>query len=109
MRKFLLVGISTFALGAAVALGATAYADQQFRQPTADTYKSLELFGDVLTDVRQQYVVPVDDKKLIQSAIDGMLTSLDPALRLSRSHRVRRDARPDPRRLRRARHSDRFG
>lgn len=78
MRKFLLVGISTFALGAAVALGATAYADQQFRQPTAETYKSLELFGDVLTDVRQQYVVPVDDKKLIQSAIDGMLTSLDP-------------------------------
>jgi carboxyl-terminal processing protease len=73
MRKFLLIGISTFALGAA----AMAYADQQSR-PKAETYKMLELFGDVLATVEDQYVVPVDDKKLIQAAIDGMLTSLDP-------------------------------
>ena len=75
MRKFLLIGISTFALGAA----AMAYADQQGRSaPSAETYKMLELFGDVLTAVDQQYVVPVDNKKLVQAAIDGMLTSLDP-------------------------------
>ena len=74
MRKILLVGISTFALGA----GAMAYANQQTKAPKADTYKMLELFGDVLSVVEQQYVVPVDDKKLIQAAIDGMLTSLDP-------------------------------
>jgi carboxyl-terminal processing protease len=74
MRKLLLVGISTFALGA----GAMAYANQQVRAPKAETYKMLELFGDVLATVEQQYVVPVDDKKLIQAAIDGMLTSLDP-------------------------------
>jgi carboxyl-terminal processing protease len=74
MRKFLLIGISTFALGAA----AMAYADQQVRPPSAETYKMLELFGDVLTAVDQQYVVPVDNKKLVQAAIDGMLTSLDP-------------------------------
>ena len=74
MRKILLVGISTFALGA----GAMAYANQQTKAPKADTFKMLELFGDVLSVVEQQYVVPVDDKKLIQAAIDGMLTSLDP-------------------------------
>ena len=74
MRKILLIGISTFALGA----GAMAYADQQGRPPRADTYKMLELFGDVLTTVDQQYVVPVDNKKLIQASLDGMLTSLDP-------------------------------
>ena len=74
MRKILLIGISTFALGAA----AMAYADQQGRPAKADTYKMLELFGDVLTTVDQQYVVPVDNKKLIQAALDGMLTSLDP-------------------------------
>jgi carboxyl-terminal processing protease len=74
MRKFLLIGISTFALGAA----AMAYADQQGKPAKADTYKMLELFGDVLSTVDQQYVVPVDNKKLIQSALDGMLTSLDP-------------------------------
>jgi len=37
-----------------------------------------ELFGDVLSLVETQYVTPVDDKKLIQAAIDGMVTSLDP-------------------------------
>jgi carboxyl-terminal processing protease len=77
MRKIFLIGISTvsaFALGAA----ALAYADQQAHPSKADTYKMLELFGDVLTTVDQQYVVPVDNKKLIQAAIDGMLTSLDP-------------------------------
>src|SRR4051812_5385673 len=74
MRKILLVGISTFALGA----GAMAFASQQTKSPKAETYKMLELFGDVLATVEQQYVVPVDDKKLIQAAIDGMLTSLDP-------------------------------
>ena len=74
MRKLLLIGISTFALGAA----AMASADQLTRTKGQDTYKMLELFGDVLVKVKQQYVVPVDDKKLIQAAIDGMLTSLDP-------------------------------
>jgi carboxyl-terminal processing protease len=38
----------------------------------------LGLFGDVLNTVENQYVTEVDDTKLIQSAIDGMLTSLDP-------------------------------
>jgi carboxyl-terminal processing protease len=74
MRKLLLIGISTFALGAASAL---AYADAQ-SSSKAETYKMLELFGDVLTTVKRDYVVPVSDKKLIQAAIDGMLTSLDP-------------------------------
>jgi len=74
MRKFLLIGISTFALGAA----AMAYADQASKRPDPETYKMLELFGDVLATVEDQYVVPVDNKKLIQAAIDGMLTSLDP-------------------------------
>ena len=81
MRKLILVGVSTFALGAA----AMAFAQQgtgdgaaAAAQPRADTYKMLELFGDVLTTVKKQYVAPTDDKKLIQAAIDGMLTSLDP-------------------------------
>ena len=77
MRKALLIGISTFALGAASAVGVSAFADAQSGSK-AETYKMLELFGDVLTTVKRDYVVPVSDKKLIQAAIDGMLTSLDP-------------------------------
>jgi carboxyl-terminal processing protease len=44
----------------------------------ADTYKQLNLFGDVFDRVRSDYVEQPDDEKLIESAINGMLTSLDP-------------------------------
>lgn len=43
-----------------------------------NTYRQLNLFGDVFERVRAQYVEPVEDKKLIENAINGMLTSLDP-------------------------------
>ncbi|WP_411289265.1 S41 family peptidase [Phenylobacterium sp.] len=85
MKKYLLIGASAFVLGA----GSMAYVSQQAiasAQPRAKTYRMLGLFGDVLlglfgdvlNTVEQQYVTDVDDTKLIQSAIDGMLTSLDP-------------------------------
>ena len=41
-------------------------------------YEQLDLFGDIFERVRAQYVEPVDEKKLIEAAINGMLTSLDP-------------------------------
>jgi carboxyl-terminal processing protease len=77
MKKYLLIGVSAFVLGA----GSMAYVSQQATaaaQPRAKTYKMLGLFGDVLDTVEHQYVTEVDDTKLIQAAIDGMLTSLDP-------------------------------
>ena len=45
---------------------------------TAGTYKELNLFGDVFELVRDDYVDHVSDDKLIEGAINGMLTSLDP-------------------------------
>lgn len=44
----------------------------------SDTYRQLNLFGDVFERVRSDYVETPDDAKLIESAINGMLTSLDP-------------------------------
>ncbi|WP_346900527.1 S41 family peptidase [uncultured Roseibium sp.] len=44
----------------------------------SDTYRQLNLFGDVFERVRSDYVEVPDDAKLIESAINGMLTSLDP-------------------------------
>jgi carboxyl-terminal processing protease len=38
----------------------------------------LELFGDVVQAVEENYVSEVESRKLIESALDGMLTSLDP-------------------------------
>jgi carboxyl-terminal processing protease len=43
-----------------------------------DTYRQLKLFGDVFERVRSDYVDRPDDSKLIRSAINGMLTGLDP-------------------------------
>jgi len=44
----------------------------------SETYRQLKLFGDVFERVRADYVEEVTDKELIESAIQGMLTSLDP-------------------------------
>ena len=77
MRNYVLIGVSAFALG----VGSMAYLGQTARatpEPRSETYHMLELFGDVLDTVDREYVTPVDDKKLIQSALNGMLTSLDP-------------------------------
>jgi carboxyl-terminal processing protease len=45
---------------------------------SADTYRQLSLFGDVFEKVRTDYVERPDEAKLIESAINGMLTGLDP-------------------------------
>ncbi|MFL6937332.1 MAG: S41 family peptidase [Xanthobacteraceae bacterium] len=44
----------------------------------ADTYRQLNLFGDVFERVRSDYVERPDDGKLVESAINGMLQGLDP-------------------------------
>jgi carboxyl-terminal processing protease len=56
----------------AVLMGSTA------RAATSDTYRQLNLFGDVFERVRSDYVEKPDDSKLIESAISGMLSGLDP-------------------------------
>jgi carboxyl-terminal processing protease len=48
------------------------------RAAASDTYRKLSLFGDVFERVRTNYVERVDDSKLIESAINGMLAGLDP-------------------------------
>ncbi len=44
----------------------------------SDTYRQLNLFGDVFERVRSDYVEKPDDAKLVEAAINGMLSSLDP-------------------------------
>jgi len=44
----------------------------------AETYRLLQLFGDVFARVRAEYVEPVQDRDLVENAINGMLTGLDP-------------------------------
>ena len=46
--------------------------------PNSEIYRQLDLFGDVLERVRADYVEKPDDSMLIESAINGMLSALDP-------------------------------
>src|SRR5882724_9597617 len=67
----------------AVPVGMTAWS-QDKADPKAgggdksELYQQLNLFGDVLERVRRDYVEPVEEKTLIENAINGMLSSLDP-------------------------------
>src|SRR5437016_4305199 len=56
----------------AVLIGSSAHS------AASDTYRQLNLFGDVFERVRSDYVEKLDDRKLVESAISGMLTGLDP-------------------------------
>jgi carboxyl-terminal processing protease len=48
------------------------------RAAASDTYRQLNLFGDVFERVRSDYVEKPDDSQLVESAINGMLAGLDP-------------------------------
>jgi carboxyl-terminal processing protease len=76
--SFLLAGV---AIGAIATVGLT----QSHLLPAgianaapADTYRELNLFGDVFERIRADYVETPDDNQLIESAINGMLSGLDP-------------------------------
>lgn len=76
IRKFTIL-----ALG--IVLGATATSlvkthSIQAAAAGADTYRQISIFGSVFERIRAEYVTPPDEKKLIRSAIGGMLSSLDP-------------------------------
>ncbi len=65
------------ALGAALAaFGGAAGAEDA--DGNTGTYRQLELFGNVFERVRAKYVEEVTDRELMEAAINGMLTSLDP-------------------------------
>jgi carboxyl-terminal processing protease len=81
MRKTSLILLGA-AAGAALTLMTTqpriVFGGSSAKAAAADTYRQLSLFSDVFERVRSDYVEKPDDSKLIESAINGMLTGLDP-------------------------------
>ncbi|MBR9650019.1 S41 family peptidase [Thalassovita aquimarina] len=78
MKKFVMA-----ALGGTLAgfIATTQVAGPLLAQEAAkqtNVYEQLDLFGDIFERIRAQYVEEVDEEKLIEAAINGMLTSLDP-------------------------------
>src|SRR6202048_4964449 len=81
MRKTSVILLSA-ATGAALTLFVTqpraVLMGSSARAATSDTYRQLNLFGDVFERVRSDYVEKPDDSQLVESAINGMLAGLDP-------------------------------
>ena len=81
MRKTPLILLSALAGAAVTLLIVQPHAlpiGSSAKAAASDTYRQLNLFGDVFERVRADYVDKPDDTKLIESAINGMLTGLDP-------------------------------
>ncbi|HBK90762.1 MAG TPA: hypothetical protein DDZ68_03720, partial [Parvularcula sp.] len=82
-RKLFASAASTGALAAAALGGAlvtAAVLSAGFARSTisADTFRQLDLFGEVFEQVYENYVEKPEDAKLVKGAIDGMLSELDP-------------------------------
>jgi carboxyl-terminal processing protease len=75
MRTFALISVGAFA-GVAVSLGISAYAFRDSRG--AIPLEEIRQLTDVFGAIKNHYVEPVEDRKLIEEAISGMLTGLDP-------------------------------
>ena len=75
MRNIGLIAVGAFA-GVAISLGISAYAFRDSRGPIP--LDDIRQFTDVFGVIKSNYVEPIDDKKLMQEAISGMLAGLDP-------------------------------
>jgi carboxyl-terminal processing protease len=77
--------VSYLALGVALGASAAVFAPQVLSSvapnafaAAADTYRQLNLFGDVFEKIRTDYVEKPDEAKMVEGAINGMLSALDP-------------------------------
>ncbi|MEM9845913.1 MAG: S41 family peptidase [Pseudomonadota bacterium] len=78
MKKFLLAAAIGTLTGAVVTTQVAAPLLAQESEQSSSVYEQLDLFGDIFERIRSQYVEEVDEGDLIEAAINGMLTSLDP-------------------------------
>jgi len=78
MSRLILAAGFGLSLGVMTALQFAAPVLAQSSNERSSVYEQLDLFGDIFERIRSQYVEEVDEAELIEAAINGMLTSLDP-------------------------------
>jgi carboxyl-terminal processing protease len=81
MKRKVFLLLTGILIGAAIAVGLSQLrieVGSTARAAAPDTYKQLNLFGDVFERIRSDYVEVPDEAALIEAAINGMLSSLDP-------------------------------
>ena len=78
MKKLLMATVAGTVLGLVVTTQVAGPLIAQEAERNSSVYEQLDLFGDIFERIRAQYVEEVDPADLIEAAINGMLTSLDP-------------------------------
>lgn len=78
MKKFLMAALGGTVAGALMTTQVAAPLLAQEATKPSSVYEQLDLFGDIFERVRSDYVEEVDAAELIEAAINGMLSSLDP-------------------------------
>ncbi len=78
MRKFVMAAMAGILAGAVATTQIAGPLVAQEGERRTSVYEQLDLFGDIFERIRAQYVEDVDEAELIEAAINGMLTSLDP-------------------------------
>jgi len=76
-KNLVLVGLGAM-LGVFIATGGSALAERDAGESNAIPFEGLKTFSEVYGRIRQDYVEPVADSKLLEDAIRGMLAGLDP-------------------------------
>jgi len=78
MKKFVMAAIGGTLAGIIATTQVAGPLLAQETRKSSNVYEQLDLFGDIFERIRAQYVEEVDEGELIEAAINGMLTSLDP-------------------------------
>ena len=78
MKKIIMAAIGGILAGGVVTTQVAGPLIAQEAESNSTVYEQLDLFGDIFERIRGQYVEETDSKALIEAAINGMLTSLDP-------------------------------
>ncbi|MGR3662415.1 MAG: S41 family peptidase [Paracoccaceae bacterium] len=78
MKKFVMAAVGGTLIGAVLTVQIAGPLVAQENQRNSTVYEQLDLFGNIFERIREQYVEEVDSADLIEAAINGMLTSLDP-------------------------------
>lgn len=79
-RRRRTIGVVSVAAAAVIgfAIGSSTVQSMAQTGLTSETYRQLNLLGEVFEQIRAQYVEDVSDEQIIEAAVNGMLTSLDP-------------------------------
>ena len=78
MKKFVMAAVGGTVAGVIATTQIAGPLLAQEAAKTGNVYEQLDLFGDIFERIRAQYVEEVDPEELVEAAINGMLTSLDP-------------------------------